>query len=57
MFYHSTWGTVSRGVLTRRCGLGIAGLVLLTLVLGFLAILGSEPDAASQDIDPYRHQR
>ena len=35
MFYHSTWGTVSRGLLTRRCGLGIAGLVLLTLVLAF----------------------
>ena len=35
MFYHSTSGTVSRGFLTRHCGLGIAGLVLLTSVLAF----------------------
>ena len=35
MFYNSTWGKAIRGLLTRRCGLGIAGLVLLTSVLAF----------------------
>ena len=35
MFYHSTWGTASRGLLTCRGGLGIAGLLLITSLLAF----------------------